>query len=120
MAQSDFQPVEQQLILFIIDNQFPCDYCLAIHNDGAASDLISEQNQQAIKGGKILKEEHLQTLKLFLQHLIKQKGQITTKEIQDFLAAGYTQKNAMELMTALSMKAISNYTWHISALVESY
>lgn len=113
MAQSDFQPLEQQLILFIIDCQLSCDYCLKAHSDSAASFLISEQDQQDIQQGKMLQDVHLRALQQFLQHLIKQKSQVVPKEIQEFLAAGYTQKNAMELITALSMKAISNYTWHI-------
>lgn len=114
ILQSDFQLIEQQLILFILSQEIKCDYCMLVHKDEIEVELMSDQIQAMRQEEKSFQNVRFFALHEFLQQLIVYKDLISTEAIQTFLNAGFTQKNAMELSMALSMKAISNYTKHIS------
>ncbi|ANN18768.1 hypothetical protein SD37_26195 [Amycolatopsis orientalis] len=38
----------------------------------------------------------------------------TDEEVDDFLAAGYTKRNVMDVILGVGMKTLSNYTNHVA------
>jgi alkylhydroperoxidase family enzyme len=45
---------------------------------------------------------------------VRQRGELEAKQLDDFYAAGYTQRNVLEVILGLSQKVMSNYTNHIA------
>jgi alkylhydroperoxidase family enzyme len=41
--------------------------------------------------------------------VMEQKGQVSDEELQAFLAAGYTQPNALEVVLGVSLATLCNY-----------
>ena len=46
--------------------------------------------------------------------MFKKRGWVDEKDIDDFLNAGYTKANIFDVIIALAMKTLSNYTNHIA------
>jgi alkylhydroperoxidase family enzyme len=116
IAHSDFTPLEQQLILYILNQQTRCDYCMDIHSEEMKYDLLSDEMKLKIDRHQTLTNERENVLKNFLVELIANNDQANAKVIEEFLSQGFTQKNVVELSTALSMKAISNYSKHLTEI----
>jgi len=45
---------------------------------------------------------------------VRQRGELEDKQLDAFYAAGYTQRNVLEVILGLSQKVMSNYTNHIA------
>jgi alkylhydroperoxidase family enzyme len=114
ISQSDFEPKEQDLIFLTIMQEYHCDYCSHVHQDDVGMGEVTDSLEQAVLAAKASHDHRLTALDLFLRALILQHDTLSTADLEAFLSAGFTQKNVMELSTALSMKAISDYTKHIA------
>jgi alkylhydroperoxidase family enzyme len=46
--------------------------------------------------------------------IVRNRGQVSSQELQAFYEAGYDEKQVLEIILGLSQKVISNYTNHIA------
>ena len=58
--------------------------------------------------------EKLQTLHETTLSIVRNRGNITDSEIEAFYAAGYEQRQLLEIILGVSQKVISNYVNHIA------
>ena len=42
------------------------------------------------------------------------RGRLTQSQVQDFVVAGYSKAQVLEVITAVALKTISNYTNHLA------
>ena len=110
---SAFESLEQELILQIITQDFKCDYCMQMHADDVGLMPLSTNHQAEIEIATRTSHNRMHALDIFLRHLISEQDRVLPSQIQAFLQAGFSQKNVMELSTALSMKAVSDYARHL-------
>lgn len=113
VAQSSFNTVEKQIILYIISQKMRCDCCMGKHAKSIADPAISQTIKQALDTHRSLEDPRLEVLHRFLQEIIQNHGQVSAKTIQAFLKAGYSKKNLMDLVTMLEINTISNYSDHL-------
>lgn len=69
---------------------------------------------EALRTNQPLNDAKLETFRQFTVLLVKKRGWASDEEIAKFLAAGYTQKNVLELVVGIGQKTISNYVNHIA------
>lgn len=69
---------------------------------------------EALRTGQPLNDSKLQALRKFTGIMVEKRGWASEEEIQEFLNAGYSRKNALELVVGIGQKIISNYVNHIS------
>ncbi|MFB7328451.1 carboxymuconolactone decarboxylase family protein [Streptomyces sp. NPDC056190] len=60
-----------------------------------------------------LPDARLDALSTFTAAFVQSRGLPTAAQIDAFLAAGYTEKDILQILLALSAKTISNYTNHL-------
>jgi uncharacterized peroxidase-related enzyme len=111
---SDFTPTERQIILMTNNRLNGCTYCMAAHStvskmQGLPADVIS-----ALRDGTALADTKLEALRVFTAKVVEQRGYMSDADVQDFLAAGYSKGNILEVILGTSLKIISNYTNHVA------
>ena len=65
---------------------------------------------EALREGTPIPDVKLQALHDFTKELLDNRGHIGDERLQAFLDAGFTKRQALEVLTGLSAKLISNFT----------
>lgn len=112
--ESGFTPAEQELVFLSIARVNECTYCVAAHSfiAGAVS-KTPEQAVQAVRNDVPITDAKLAALSTFTQTMVSSRGKPTPEQLTAFLAAGYTENNVLEIILAIAVKTISNYSNHV-------
>ena len=65
---------------------------------------------QALRNGTELSDPKLEALRRFVLAMIERRGAVSDDDKQAFFAAGYTPRQALEVILGLALKTITNYT----------
>ncbi len=76
---------------------------------GMSADMI-----QSLRNGTRLSDPKLQALRHFTQRMVEARGWVDDSEIEEFIAAGYTQQQVLEIILGIAIKIMHNYTNHIA------
>lgn len=113
--QSDFTPAERQIILLAISSENRCEYCVAVHSTIAKNMVkVEPAIVDDLRKGVRLSNSKLDALAKFTQLIVKERGYVNEGALQAFLDAGYTKRHALEVIVAIGLKTISNYTNHLT------
>lgn len=123
---SGFTPQEQELIFLVLSQKNGCDYCIAAHS--MLADKVSKLDTvtlKAIRSGETVTDAKLQALAELTSRLFETRGLINNADAQKFLSMGYEEQQILEIILAISVKTLSNYSNHIfhtdiDAAFESY
>lgn len=113
-SESGFTPAEQELVFLSIARVNECTYCVAAHSfiAGAVS-KTPEQAVQAVRNDSSIADAKLAALSAFTQTMVSSRGKPTPDQLAAFLAAGYSENNVLEIILAIAVKTISNYSNHV-------
>lgn len=103
-------PLEQHVVMQTANYENRCHYCTAGHSllmklAGMPADVI-----EALREGTPIADARLEALRRFARQLIEQHGHVGDDNLSAFLAAGYSKRQALEVLTGLCTKLLSNYT----------
>ena len=114
MAKSSFSGMEVQLLALAISAENGCDYCIAAHGTTARQQhQIPQTVIDAIQKNQPLADTKLNALVTFARSVTVKRGYVDDHEVDAFLQAGYNKAQVLEVITAIAMKTLSNYTNHI-------
>lgn len=111
---SGFTAQEQEVVFLTISRGNGCDYCTAAHS--MIADKVSKldaETLKAVRAGATLPDTKLQALALFTTRVFESRGLISSEDATAFLAAGYSEQQIMEIVLAISVKTLSNYSNHV-------
>lgn len=109
-----FTPIEQEVVFLSISRFNGCTYCMAAHS--MIADKMSKVPADvlaALRDGNPLPDAKLQELATFSTIMVKSRGTPTPEQLAAFKAAGYTDRHALEIVLAIAVKTLSNYTNHM-------
>lgn len=112
--QSGFTPAEQEIVFLAISYENNCHYCVAAHS--MIADKMSNvpaEATQAIRDGAAIPDAKLQALNVMTTKMVETRGNPSKQDISEFLAAGYSERHALEIVLAIAVKTISNYSNHL-------
>lgn len=112
-ATTSFSPIEQQVIYLSANYENECHYCMAAHSGLAKKIGMSAEDIEAMREGKPLQDPKLQALRHFTQCMVQARGWVEDHEIEEFLAAGYSKRQVLEVILGIAIKVMHNYTNHI-------
>jgi len=113
---SGFTPTEQEVVFLAVSQTNGCKYCTAAHSmiadkmSGVPADVL-----QAIRSGQPIADARLAALFALTQDLVKNLGQASPAKVKAFLDAGFTESHVLNIILAVSVKVLSNYTNHAFA-----
>ena len=111
---SSFSGAEAQVAVLAISNLNECNYCMAAHSTIATMQGIDDAVIEALRDGTPIADARLQALRVFAEILTDKRGWADDAEIQEFLAAGFTRQNILDVVLIISYKTLSNYTNHLA------
>ena len=111
---SGFSPAEQEVVLLTISAENGCEYCVAAHSVIAdTSSKVPRDVTDAIRAGQAIPDARLRALSDLTRAIVATRGRPLEKDVQPFLAAGYSERHLLELVLAVAVKTISNYVNHL-------
>lgn len=114
LEQTSFRPVEQQLLLAAVSVANGCEYCVAAHSAGLAMTGLEPDQIDAVRQGRALADRRLEGLRNFVTAVVEGRGRVSDNQLQAFLDVGYRHEQVLEVLLAVAMKILSNYTNHIA------
>lgn len=115
-ADSGFTPAEQEVVFLTISFENACDYCMAAHSFLADNvSKVPKAVTDSLRAGQEPSDPKLAALAGFTRHLLVTRGRPSDEEARAFLAAGYTEKQVLEVLLAIAVKTLSNFSNHIFA-----
>lgn len=114
-ADSGFTPVEQEVVFLTISRANGCDYCMAAHSMIAAKKSgVPAPVLAAVREGRDIPDAKLSALAAFTEAMVSSRGMPLASELRNFAAAGYSQRQVLEIVLAIAVKTLSNYSNHLT------
>jgi len=113
-SQSGFTSSEQEVVFLALSKSNGCDYCVAAHSTLAANfSGVPEDILSAIRAGTIITDDKIAALYAMAVEVNDSRGRPNPNTVKTFLEAGYSEKDLLAVILALSVKILSNYSNHI-------
>jgi AhpD family alkylhydroperoxidase len=90
-----------------------CAWCVAFHSFFALKAGVSATAVDALRAGKSPAEPRYKALADFTRVLIEERGKPSAKQQGDFLAAGFTQAQALEVVVGVAFSTMANYAGNL-------
>lgn len=108
-------PVEREVVTFVVATRNECRYCVAMHSatldaTGAGGDLLSALREQ-----RVLPVIRLESLRQFTIAVLEAAGAVADEDLEGFLAAGFSPRNALEVVLGIGAYTISTYANRMTA-----
>jgi len=113
-TKSSFDNEELTVVWQTINVEHECHYCVPAHTGIANMMKVDSALTDALRNKTAMPNEKLQALHDFTLKMVRNRGRVTQKDLDTFYAAGYGERQVLEVILGLSQKVISNYTNHIA------
>jgi len=113
LEHTELTPLERQVVMMTLNRFHECRYCMAGHTQMSEMQGLDMQVINAIRDDEPLKDPKLAALRAFTLKMAEQRGVVSQTLVDAFFNAGYSQQNALEVIAAIAMKVMSNYTNHL-------
>ncbi|MGB0660303.1 MAG: carboxymuconolactone decarboxylase family protein [Mangrovicoccus sp.] len=111
---TSFNAEELTVVWQSINVEHGCHYCVPAHAGIAAMMKIDPAITDALRKNTPLADPKLEALRKFTLIMLRNRGMVEDTDIEAFYAAGYGQKQVIEIILGLAQKVMSNYTNHIA------
>jgi len=91
-----------------------CGYFMAAHSVVARMQKVPADVIEAIRNDQPIDDGRLEALRAFTRAAVEQRGWLSASDITNFLAAGYTKAQVLEVILGISFKTLSNYVNHVT------
>jgi alkylhydroperoxidase family enzyme len=101
-----FNPVERSLVLLTasVSNG---DYCTAAPSTVLKAFMkVPADVVASVRGGKPLADDKLDALVQYTKEIVNQRGHVSQATLNAFLAAGYSEPQAMEVLIGIALKTV--------------
>ncbi len=110
LEKSSLNPAEQQAVLIATSVENGCEYCVAAHSLVAKHMLkVDAAVVDALRSKSNIPDGKLQALAVFTRAIVANRGVVNGKPLEDFIAAGYSKQQVLEVILGVAMKTLSNY-----------
>jgi AhpD family alkylhydroperoxidase len=101
------EPVAREVVVMVVAARNDCHICVTMHTGklrklGADTGLITALREQ-----RELADERLEAVRRFTLEVLRTSGAVADAELKEFLAAGYTERNALEVVMGIGAYTMS-------------
>ncbi len=114
MKNSSLTPVQVQVALLAISEVNNCEFCIAAHSWVGDTLKANPQTIKAIRDGGDIEDPQDKALVALVRALVNDRGFVADEIMDQFLAAGFSKENVMDLLVCNMLKSLSNYANHIT------
>ena len=113
-SDTSFNAEELTVVWQTINVEHECHYCVPAHTAIAHSMGVDPAITEALRNRQPLPTPKLQALQDLTLSIVRERGNASKEALDAFYAAGYGQKQVLEIILGLSQKVISNYVNHLA------
>lgn len=114
-SNAGFSPVEQEVVFLSVAYENECDYCMAAHSFvGDMMTKVPKEVTNAIRDNKQIPDSKLAILSKLTRSLTVNRGNVAPEEVDEFLAAGYSESHVLGIIAGIGVKTMSNYSNHLA------
>jgi len=111
---TSFDKEELTVVWQTINVEHNCTYCVPAHTGIANMMKVDPALTEALRNQKPMPTPKLQALQDMTLNVVRKRGDVSDDDISAFFAAGYAQRQLLEIVLGVSQKVISNYVNHIA------
>lgn len=108
-AKTTFSNKEKQAVNLVVSQVNECLYCLSAHTLLGTMNGLTEEQTIAIRKGEAQFDLKLNALVVLAKEITTKKGFISEVTLNNFLNAGYTKGQVVELVMLVAEKSAMNY-----------
>jgi alkylhydroperoxidase family enzyme len=105
---------ENQIVLLTDAVTNSSTYAVAFHTALALQQGIGSDGTTAIREGRLPAEKRFAALSALAKGLIEKRGHLSEKELDSFIAAGFTKEQVLEVIAIVAASTITNYAGTIA------
>lgn len=105
---------ENQIVLLTDAVANSSTYAVAFHTALALKQGVSPEETDAIREGRTPKDKRFAALSTLAKTLIEKRGHLSEKELNSFIAAGFTKEQVLEVIAIVAASTITNYAGTIT------
>lgn len=109
LARGTFGGAERQLLLTAISSENGCGYCVAAHSTLASLFHADGLAIAGARGQATPADPRLRALTRFARAVVRERGYVGNEGLEEFLRAGFTKAQALEVVANVGLKTIANY-----------
>jgi uncharacterized peroxidase-related enzyme len=113
-TQTSLDDTEKNVVWLAINVEHGCHYCVPAHTAIAHSMQVDPAIIEALREEQPLEDPRLEALRSFTLNLVRERGRVTPEQLSAFRAAGYGERQVLDILVAVSQKVLSNYLNHIA------
>jgi uncharacterized peroxidase-related enzyme len=111
---SGFTPAEQEIVFLTISRENECLYCMAAHSFVADNlSKVPTEVTDSIRNDAPIADSKMAELSEFTRTMVVSRGHPSQEDVSAFLQAGYSESHILDIILAISVKTISNYSNHV-------
>ncbi|GGG44635.1 carboxymuconolactone decarboxylase family protein [Bizionia arctica] len=111
---TSFNNEELTVVWQTINVEHACHYCVPAHTGIAKMMKVDDAITEALRNETPLENSKLEALRTMTLTIVRNRGHVSSEDLNSFYAAGYGEEQVLEIILGLSQKVISNYTNHIA------
>lgn len=110
-GQTSLSFAEREVVQITAARLHGCGFCVAGHTATVIKNkVLSDAQALALHEGKALDDARLQAIAEFTHAIIAYRGAVPDALLAAFLAAGYTQQQALEVVLGVSLATLCNFS----------
>lgn len=109
LGKTDFTDAERHVLLLAITREYECGYCVAAHSAFAKMAGLPPEQVEHLRRNQPLGDPQLEKLHRFAAKAVASHGQVSDADVQELLAAGFTRRQALEVLLLIANKLIAVY-----------
>jgi len=113
-SETSLTAVERNVVWLTINVRHDCHYCVPAHTAIAKSQGVPDAVIDALREDQPLQDEKLEALRVFTLAVVDKRGAVDPADFEAFFAAGYAQRQALDVVTGVAHKVLSNYVNHFA------
>ncbi len=113
-AQTGFSGGEVQVLSLTAAFENDCAWCMSFHTAMALKEGVDRAAVDALRRGEAPGDPRLAALSRFARAMIRTRGSVDAGTHQAFLAAGYSPRQALDVVMGLAFSLMANYAAHLT------
>ena len=109
-----FTEAQIQIVLLTDAVTNACTWAVAFHTALALKEGLDPADVQAIREGRLPKDDKLAALSALARTMIEKRGRLDDEAVDRFIAAGFRRDDALEVIAIVAASTITNYTGSIT------
>ncbi|MBI2517019.1 MAG: carboxymuconolactone decarboxylase family protein [Opitutae bacterium] len=107
-------PAERHLVMLAISSEHACEYCARYHYLMSASVGGATEAICAVRDRLVPTEPRICALVEFSREIVRTGGKVDEHRRAEFVAAGGSLADALDILTLVAFTTLTNYTNHIA------